>query len=82
MKQKIKDNLKNHNKPFQEHVYIVLHNSNIGKTTALYGHLHYKYTMQTAISLGDNTYSKIPLYDKNIINIPKEKEQLLKEGIN
>ena len=51
MKQKIKDKLKNH-KPFQEHVYNILHNSNIGKTTALYGHLHYKYiyTMQTAIS--------------------------------
>ena len=30
MKQKIKDKLKNNNKSFQEHVY-VLHNSNIGK---------------------------------------------------
>ena len=52
---------------------------NIGKTTALYGHLHYKYTMQTA---NFHAYSKIPLYDKNIINIPKEKEQLLKESIS
>ena len=34
MKQTIKDKLVNH-KPFQEHVYNVLHNSNIGKT------LHY-----------------------------------------
>ena len=31
MKQKIKDKLKNNNKSFQEHVYNVLHNSNIGK---------------------------------------------------
>ena len=35
MNQKIKDKLKNH-KLFQEHVYNVLHNSNIGKSTALY----------------------------------------------
>ena len=26
--------------------------------------------MQTDFILGDHTYSKIPLYDKNIINIP------------
>ena len=57
MKQTIKD------------VYNVLHNSNIGKTLH-YGHLHYKHTMQTDFILGDHTYSKIPLYDKNIINIP------------
>ena len=50
MKQNIKDKLDNNNNPFQEHVYNVLQNSNIGKTTVLYGHLHYKYTMQTAIS--------------------------------
>ena len=31
MKQKIKDKLKNNNKSFQEHVYNVLHNSNIRK---------------------------------------------------
>ena len=47
MKQKIKDKLKNNNKSFQEHVYNVLHNSNIGKTTALYGHLHFVYVIKS-----------------------------------
>ena len=67
-------------KPFEQHCYEQLMASKID--SSLKGHLHYRYTLKTALSLADHDYIKQMPYDKEVITIPEGKKDMVVKNIS
>ena len=64
-------------KPIEEHIHSILMNSDFGKISSVGQYLNYKFNLKIALALADHDYSKLPLFDSNIISVDTEKINLI-----
>ena len=85
---KMKENIKRkmaalNTPPVERHCYKVMTESEVMKSTSLFYHLNYRYTMQTAKCLQDHDFCKENItYDNNIITPDNEKLLAIKNKIS
>ena len=78
----VKDDIEKMKKPFSEHVYNVLQNSNIGRHSSLFGYLHYHFALKASCALVDYSYCNPAPFDEAAITVDSDKNAAVEASIS